>query len=184
MLFSTLQNFLLVLFINCNFFFLTSKGHYITQVRGDLGNQTGIQQPIKSNSLWKDLAVLAKKSEIWLCALGTWMMLKSGKHIWSVSILSNSVAKLVQTWGSFIIAIRSLQSVPKLWHVECWLIFSIAHRSASSSKCRADSRRVIFLVPIRCMLPPLSIQTHPHPLKWAAGVQDPSNKQILSKLNK
>jgi len=45
-------------------FFLTSKGHFITQARGGLGNQTGIEQPIKYNSLWKDLAVFAKKSEI------------------------------------------------------------------------------------------------------------------------
>lgn len=115
-------------------------------------------------------------------ALGTWMMLNSGKHIWSVSILSSSVAKLGQAWGSFNIAIRSLQSVPKLWHVECWSIFSIAHRSASSSECRADSRLVIFLVPISCMLLPLSIHTHPHPLKWSVDVHDPSSKQIFPKL--
>ena len=104
-------------------------------------------------------------------------MLKSEKHICSVSILSNSVAKLGYAWGSFIIAISSLQSVPKLWHFECWSIFSIAHRSASTSECKADSRRVKFLVPISWMFPPLSIHTHPHPLNWEV-----SNKQILPKL--
>ena len=110
------------------------------------------------------------------------MMLKSGKQICSVSILSNSVAKLGHGWGSFIIAISSLQSVPKLWHVECWSMLSIAHRSASTSECKADSRRVKFLVPISWLFPPLSIQTHPHPLKWAETIQDPSSKQILPKL--
>ena len=96
------------------YFFFTSKGHSITQTWGGLGRQTGIEQSIKCNSLWKDLAVLAKKSEIWLRVRGTWMMLKSGKHICSVSIFSNYVAKLGYVWGSFIIAIRSLQCVPKL----------------------------------------------------------------------
>ena len=114
-------------------FFFTSKGHSITQTWGGLGNKTGIEQPIKSNSQWNDLAVLAKKSEIWLRARGTWMMLKSGNHICSVYILSNSVAKLGQTWGSFIIAISSLQYVPKLWHVECWSMLSIPHHNASTS---------------------------------------------------
>ena len=109
-------------------------------------------------------------------------MLKSGKHICRISILSNSTIKFGQAWGSFIIAVNSLQSVPKLWHVECWKIFSIAHRSASTSECKADSRRVKFLIPISWMFPPLSIQTHPHPLKWAEAVQDPSNKKILPKL--
>ena len=47
------------------FFFLTSNSHFITQTWGDMGNQTWIKQPIKNNFLWKDLAVLAKKSEIW-----------------------------------------------------------------------------------------------------------------------
>ena len=137
---------------------------------------------MKSNSLWKVLAVLAKKSEIWLRTRGTWMILNSGKQIWSVSIFSNSVAKLGHSWGSFIIAISSLQSVPKLWHGECWSIFSIAYRSASTSECNADSHRVKFRVPISCMFSPLSIQTHPHPLKRSEVVQDPSSMQILPKL--
>ena len=109
------------------------------------------------------------------------MMLKFGKHIYNVSILSNSVAKLDQTWGFFIIAISSLQSVLKLWHVECWSIFSIVHRSASTFECKADSRRAKFLVPISWMFSPLSIQTHLYPLKWAMDVQNPSIKQILPK---
>ncbi|KAF3527273.1 hypothetical protein DY000_02020828 [Brassica cretica] len=74
---------------------------------------------MKSNSLRKVLAVLAKKSENWLRTRGTWVILKSGKQICSVSIFSNSVAKLGHSWGSFIIAINSLQSVLKLWHGEC-----------------------------------------------------------------
>ena len=164
------------------FFFLTSNGHFITQTWGGLGNQTGIEQPMKSNSLWKVLAVLAKKSDIWLRARGTWVILNSGKQIWSVYIFSNSVAKLGHSWDSFIIAISSLQSVPKLWHGECWSIFSIAHRRASTSECNADSHRVKFRVPISCMFSPLSIQTHPHPLKRSEVVQDPSSMQILPKL--
>ena len=44
--------------------FITSKCHSITQARSGLCNQTVIEQPIKNNSLWKDLAVFAKKSEI------------------------------------------------------------------------------------------------------------------------
>ena len=44
-------------------FFFTLNGHSITQAWGGLGNQTGIEQPIKSNSLRNVLAVLAKKSE-------------------------------------------------------------------------------------------------------------------------
>lgn len=63
------------------FFSFDVKGHSITQTWGSLGNQTGIEQPIKCNSLWKDLAALVKKFKIWLCARGTWMMLKFEKHI-------------------------------------------------------------------------------------------------------
>ena len=47
-----------------NMLFFTSNGHSITQTWGGMGNQTGIEQPMKSNSLWMDLEVLAKKSEI------------------------------------------------------------------------------------------------------------------------
>ena len=61
-------------------------------------------------------------------------------------------------------------------------MFSIAHRSASTSECNADSHRVKFRVPISCMSFLLSIQTHPHPLKRSEAVQDPSSKQILPKL--
>ena len=112
---------------------------------------------------------------------GTWMILKSGKQICSVSIFSNSVANLGHFWGSFIIAISSLQYVPKLWHGECWSIFSIAQRSASNSECNADSHRVKFRVPISCMFSPLSIQAYPQPLNRSEAVQDPSSKQILPK---
>ncbi|KAF2548979.1 hypothetical protein F2Q70_00022059 [Brassica cretica] len=61
-------------------------------------------------------------------------------------------------------------------------MFYIAHRSASTSECNADSHRVKFRVPISCMSSLLSIQTHPHPLKRSEAVQDPSSKQILPKL--
>ena len=52
------------------FFFLTSKTHSITQIWSGLDNQIGIKQPIKCNSLWNDLTVLTKKSEICLSARG------------------------------------------------------------------------------------------------------------------
>ena len=135
-------------------FFLTSKGHSTTQAWGGLDNQTGIKQPIKYNSLWKNIAVLDKKSEIWFHVRRTWMMLKSGKHICSVSILSNSIVKFGQAWGSFIITINSLQSVSKVWHVEYWSIFSIAHHNASTSECKADSQC--------CYLKPLFVPLRSH----------------------
>ena len=105
----------------------------ITQTWSSLDNQTRIEQPIKQSSIWKNFAILAKKSEIWFCARGIWVILKSGKHICRVSILSNFVAKLGQAWGSLIMPINFLQSVPKVWHVESWSIFSIAYHSASTS---------------------------------------------------
>ncbi|KAF2545342.1 hypothetical protein F2Q70_00021800 [Brassica cretica] len=46
---------------------------------------------MKSNSLRKVLAVLAKKSEYWLRTRGTWVILKSGKQI--CTILSNPVSR-------------------------------------------------------------------------------------------
>ncbi|KAF2550713.1 hypothetical protein F2Q68_00036912 [Brassica cretica] len=49
---------------------------------------------MKNNFLRKVLADLSKKSENWLRTRGTWVILKSGKQICSVSIFSNSVAKL------------------------------------------------------------------------------------------
>ena len=55
---------------------MTSKCHSITQTWVGLGNQTGIKQPTKCNSLWKDLAFLAKKSAVRLCVRGTWEILK------------------------------------------------------------------------------------------------------------
>ena len=116
------------------------------------------------------------------CAHGIWMILNSGKHIFRVSIFSNSVAKLSQAWGSLIMAIKSLQSVSNLWHVECWSILSIAHRSASTSGCKADSHLTWFRVPISWTFFKLSIQTHPHPLNCDVDVQDLSIMHILPKL--
>lgn len=103
-------------------------------------------------------------------------------HHHSVSILSNSVANLGQTWGSFIMAISSLQSASKLWHVKFWSIFSIAHRSASTSECKADSRRMLFFVPKSWTIPKLSIHTHPYPLNSDVDVHDPYIMHILPKL--
>ena len=124
------------------FFFLTTKGYYINQTWGGMGNQTGIKQPTKWSFLWNDLAVLAKESEIRFCTRGIWVILKSRKHICRVSILFNSVAKLGQARGSLIIAIKSLQSIPKLRHVEYCSMLSIPHLSASSSECRGNSSRM------------------------------------------
>ena len=122
--------------------FFTTKGHSITQTWGGLGNQTGIEQPTKWSSLRKDLAVLAKESEIWFYAHGMWVILKSGKHICKLSILSSFVAKIGQSCGSLSMAIKSLQSVPRLWHIEYYIMLSISHLNASTSKCRGDSLRV------------------------------------------
>ena len=110
------------------------------------------------------------------------MILKSGKHICRVSILSNFVAKLGQTWGSLIMVIKSLQSVPKLWHVECWSILSIAYRSASTSKCKVDSRRGKFHVSTSWTFSKLFIQIHLHPLNWVVNVHDASIMHILPEL--
>ena len=53
------------------FFFSSNvNGYSITQTWGSLGSQTGREQAIKCNFLWKDLDVLAKKYEIWFCARG------------------------------------------------------------------------------------------------------------------
>ena len=171
------NNTLIIYYIYIYKFFLTSKDHSVTQTWGGLSNQTGIERPTKCSFLWNDLAVLAKKSTIWLCTRGTWVMLKAGKHICSVSIFSNSVEKLGHAWGSFTIAISSLQSVPKFWQVECCSIFSIAHCSASTSECKDNSRQGKFLVPISWVFPKLSIHVHPLPLKLAEDIQDPSIKQ-------
>ena len=62
------------------FFFLTSNGHSITRAWSGLGNQTRIEQPIKCNFLWKDRAVLAKKSENWLCARGSDVEIREAIH--------------------------------------------------------------------------------------------------------
>ena len=48
-----------------SFFFFLRRKISITQTWGSMGNQTGIEQPTKWSSLWKDLGVLAKESEIW-----------------------------------------------------------------------------------------------------------------------
>ena len=50
---------------------MARNGYSITQTWGDLGNKTGIEQPIKQIDLWKDRAFLAKESAISFCALGT-----------------------------------------------------------------------------------------------------------------
>ena len=115
---------------------LATNGYSITQIWVGMDNQTGIEQPTKQSFLWKDLAVLAKESEIWN------LILKSGKHIFRVAILYNYVAKLGQVWGSFIMVIKSLQSIPKLWHVEYWSMLSIAHRNTSTLEFKADSHHI------------------------------------------
>ncbi|KAF3503696.1 hypothetical protein F2Q69_00043567 [Brassica cretica] len=61
---------------------------------------------------------------------------------------SSSVEKFGQACGFVTFEIRSLQSVPNLWQVECCSMFSIAHLSASSSECSAVSRLFKFCVPI------------------------------------
>lgn len=78
--------------------------------------------------------------------------------------------------------IKSLQSIPKLWHVECWSILSIAYRSASTSKCKADSCRGKFCVSISWTFSKLFIQIHLHPLNWVVDVHDASIMQILPTL--
>ena len=80
---------------------------------------------------------------------------------------SSSVEKFGHACGSFIIVIRSLQSVPKLWQVECWIMLSIAHFNASSSECNDVSSLLKFCVPISWIFPVLSFQTHPMPLNWS-----------------
>ena len=52
------------------FFFLEANGYSITQTRGGLGSQTGIEQPIKYRDLWKERAFLANESAISFCVLG------------------------------------------------------------------------------------------------------------------
>ena len=111
-----------------------------------------------------------------------WEILKYGKHIWKVFIASNFIAKLGHAWGSFNIAIRFLQSVPKLWHIECRSILSIAHRSASTSVCKVASRLLKLRVPKSWIFSKLSIQIHLHPLNWIVEIHELSIMQILSKL--
>lgn len=48
-------------------------------------------------------------------------------------ITSICVEKFGQDCESLIIAIRSLQSIPKLWQIECWSMLSIAHLSTTTS---------------------------------------------------
>lgn len=162
--------------------FLATNSYSITRIWGGLSNHTGIEQPTKQISLWKDRAYLVKESAIRFYALGMWDILKSEKHIWRVCIASDYVAKLGQTWGSFIIAIISLQSVPKLWHDEYWIMFSIVHLSASNSVWKAAFRQRKFRFPMNWVLPKLSIQTYPHPLNWDVEVHELSTVNILPKL--
>ena len=132
--------------------------------------------------MWNERAVLASESTISFCALGMLEILKSEKQFWRVWMTSCSVEKFGQACGFFIIAIMSLQSVPKLWHVECCSMLSIVHLSASSSECNADSRLLKFRVPISWIFPILSFYTHPLPLNWVVEVHEPSTIQILRKL--
>ena len=110
-----------------------------------------------------------------------WKILNAKKHSSSIFIVSDSVAEFDKTWGSLIIAIRSLQSVPKLWHEECKSMLSIAYFSASTSECRADSRLLKLRIPISCICPTLSFQIHPQPLNCVMEIHDPSTIHILSK---
>lgn len=95
-----------------------------------------------------------------------------------------------KTWSSIwfpnhynlIITIKFLQFVPKLWHVEYCIIFSIVHLNASISECNVVCLQITFLVPKSCAVPMLSNHTHPHPLNCAEDVQDQSIMQILSTL--
>ena len=95
---------------------------------------------------------------------------------------SSSNEKFGQAWGSFIIAIRSLQSVPKCWQFECWSMLSNAHFNASNSECSAVSRLLKFRVPISWIVLVLSFHTYPIPLKRSVDVQEPSTMHILFKL--
>lgn len=95
---------------------------------------------------------------------------------------SSSVENFGQAWGSFIIAIRSLQSVPKCWQFECWSLFSNAHFNASNSECSVVSRLLKFRVPISWIFPVLSFHTQPIPLNRSVDVQEPSTMHILFKL--
>ena len=94
---------------------------------------------------------------------------------------SSFVEKFGHAWGSFIISIRSLQSVPKFWQFEYWSMLTIVHFNASSSECNDVSRLLKFRVPISWIFPVLSFQTNPMPLNWSVDVHEPSTVHILSK---
>ena len=102
--------------------------------------------------------------------------------IFSVFIVSNSVEKLGQAWGSFIITIRLQSVVPKFRHDECYNMLSIAHRSVSTSECKAVSRLLRFHVPISWIFSMLSFHTQPQPLNWFVEVYEPFTIHIFSKL--
>ena len=110
------------------------------------------------------------------------MILKSKKHIWRIWMTSSSFEKFSQACWSIIIAIRSLQYVSNLWHVECCSILFITHLSAFSSECSAVSRLLKFCVPISWIFPMLSFQTYLISLNWSVEVHESSTIQILSKL--
>ena len=80
------------------FFFLTSNGHSITQTWGGQDNQTGIDQPMKSNSLQKVLAVLAKnpKTDCALVAHG-WFWSPGNKY--AASLSSPILSQILATFG-------------------------------------------------------------------------------------
>ena len=101
------------------------------------------------------------------------------RMIW---MASSSNEKFGQAWGSFIIAIRSLQSVPKCWQFECWSMLSNVHFNASNSECSVVSRLLKFRIPISWIFSVLSFYTQPIPLNRSVDIQEPSTMHILFKL--
>ena len=160
-------------------FFFTSKGHFITQTRCGLRIHNGIEQPTKIKLRWKVWDIVAKTSSEQFFSLGIWEILNSENILWSNAASPRSMEKLGHAFGSRIIDIVSLQSVPKFWQLVCWSMVSIAQIKASSFKCEEDIRCSLFLNPKSCSFPDPSIHTQPYPLYCASSVHDPSTKQIF-----
>ena len=117
------------------------------------------EQSMQQVFLWKDLVVLAVEFEIpfFFCFWDMRYFEIRKKYLQCLYPLQSCC----KTWSNLsflyhhnqIIAIRSLQSVPKLWHDKCCRMLSIANHSASTFKYKTVSFLLKFCVPISWIFP-------------------------------
>lgn len=79
--------------------FFTSINYSITQTRGGLGIQTGIEQPIEIKLGWTIRFILAKTSDIRFYFIGIWKILKFGNRFDILALCPKMLAICVLNHG-------------------------------------------------------------------------------------